>query len=78
MAVTDNKEGSPFREMIGPTDIDSMIRNAVSMCWSVMPAETRTLQRVEAEIRRLVDRALKDMIEDAKAFGIDGMGADAR
>lgn len=45
-------------------------RQALSTCWSIMPEEKRTVEHVEREIRRLVDRALKDFKEDAEAFGI--------
>jgi hypothetical protein len=48
-----------------------MIREAVKTCWFLLPEGARTVKRVDEEIRRLVDRVLKDMHEDARAFGIE-------
>jgi hypothetical protein len=55
----------------GPQQIDQMVRQAVHTCWSVLPPERRTVQNVETEVRRIVERALKDMREDAQAFGFE-------
>jgi len=50
--------------------IDQEIRQAICHCWLVMPPDRKTVHDVETEIRRLVERALKDLYEDARAFGI--------
>jgi len=57
-------------KMFGPTQIDREIRQAISFCWMSLPKERQNPDEVEREIRRLVDRALKDFREDAGAFGI--------
>ena len=62
-----------FQKMVGPTQVDHMIRQAISMCWMGLPPQKKGIDEVEAQIRRMVDRALKDLREDAEAFGI---GAD--
>ena len=59
-----------MRAMFGPLHVDQEIRQAISMCWMALPADQRTADRVEAEIRRVVERALKDLKEDAGSFGI--------
>lgn len=55
---------------LGPGFVDYQVRQAISHCWFIMPSDKRNAHDVEIEIRRIVDRALKDLHEDAKAFGI--------
>ena len=61
--------GENWREMFGPHHVDHLVRQAISMCWMALPHDRRTTETIETEIRRLVDRALRDLKEDAKAFG---------
>ena len=61
--------GTSMREFMGPLMVDNAIRNAIHHCWMALPEEERSPERVEQEILRLVQRALKDMKEDAAAFG---------
>jgi hypothetical protein len=58
-----------FREMAA-THIDGSIRQAVSFCWTALPKERRNADEVEKEIRRIVDRAIRDFREDSAAFGL--------
>jgi hypothetical protein len=60
-----------MRRFMGPHAVDLGIRQAISMCWMALPHERKNVAAVESEIRRLVDRALKHLREDARAFGID-------
>lgn len=57
-----------MRQMMGHLMVDNAIRQAIQHCWMVLPEEERTVDRVEQEIRRLVDRALADLKEDSAAF----------
>jgi hypothetical protein len=56
-------------EIFGPAQIDHMIRQAVQFCWMGLPKERRSVDEVEAQVHRLVDRALRDFREDRQAFG---------
>jgi hypothetical protein len=56
-------------EVFGPGQIDHMIRQAIQFCWMSLPKERRTVEELEQQIRRIVDRALKDFREDRQAFG---------
>jgi ATP-dependent Clp protease ATP-binding subunit ClpC len=58
------------RGFLGPHAVDQMIRQAITMCWIMLPDDKRSISTVESEIRRLVDRALANLKEDAQAFGI--------
>lgn len=60
--------GEMMRRMFGPQAVDNAIRQAISTCWMVLPDDKRTAENVEAEIRRLVDRALANFRDDAKTF----------
>ena len=59
-----------MRKFIGPMMMDHQIREAILHCWMMLPNDKKTVDAVEAEIRRVVDRALKDLREDATSFGI--------
>ncbi len=59
-----------FRAMMGPGQVDQMVRQAIQFCWSLMPDDKRTPEAVGVEIRRIVERALKDLAEDTQAFGL--------
>jgi len=50
--------------------VDQGIRHAVSLCWTSLPTDRRNADEVEKVIRRIVDRAIRDLREDATAFGI--------
>jgi hypothetical protein len=58
--------------MFGPAQIDHMIRQAVQFCWMGLPKERRSIEEVEAQIRRIVERALRDFRQDRQAFGHGG------
>ena len=59
-----------MRAMFGPGQADTQIRQAIHMCWMMLPGDKKTVAEVEQQFRRLVDRALKDLREDAEAFGL--------
>ncbi|MFO0888731.1 MAG: hypothetical protein U0790_06240 [Isosphaeraceae bacterium] len=43
-------------------------RAAIHQCWHAMPEDRQTLEDVERCFRRLVDRAFRDLREDADLF----------
>ena len=59
-----------IRAMMGPGHLDHTIRNAIQMCWMMLPNDQRTVDEVEKQMRRILDRALKDLREDSAAFGL--------
>ncbi len=67
-------EGGEERDMgnfLGPGHVDQTIRQAIQACWMSLPKKKQNVEEVEKQIRRLVDRALKDLREDRQAFGRD-------
>ncbi len=71
MAEMDMPDSSKMGDFFGPGGVDQHIRQAIQYCWMMMPPEKKTPQQVEAAVRHLVDRALKDLREDAAIFGFD-------
>lgn len=55
-------------QFFGPGQVDQTIRQAIQMCWMALPKDKKNVEEVESQIRRLVERALKDLREDAEAF----------
>lgn len=65
----DDPEDTPT--VMGPGHIDTNIRQTLQMLWMFMPAGKKNVDAVENEYRRLVDRAIRDLREDAERFGIE-------
>ena len=57
-------------EMFGPGHVDQVVRPAIQACWMALPQERRNVAEVELEIRRLMNRALDNLREDAASFGL--------
>ena len=66
----DPEDVQKMRMMFGPHQVDLGIRQAISICWMMLPDDKRNYETVAAEIRRVVERALASLKEDGKAFGI--------
>jgi hypothetical protein len=69
----DPNEPEQLRQMhafFGPQQVDHQIRQAIQSCWMALPADRKTVDGVEKEIRRIVDRALKDLRDDYQSFGL--------
>jgi len=58
-----------MRQMFSPALVDKTVRQALQMCWIMLPKDKRNVAEVERQFRRIVDRALKDLGEDGQAFG---------
>ena len=69
-----NDPKNAMREMFGPAGVDQQIRQAISTCWMMLPEGKRNSEAVATEIRRIVERALNNLSEDAEAFGFKAEG----
>ena len=65
-----SEDAKQLNAMVGPGHVDQMVRTAIQACWMARPEERRNIDEVEREMRRLVERALADLREDADAFGL--------
>jgi hypothetical protein len=59
-----------MREMFGPGQVDQQFRQAVHMCWLMLPEDRKTVDELEKQVRRIMERAFKNMREDAEQFGL--------
>lgn len=59
---------SRMQAMFGPQQVDQQVRQAIQFCWMALPAEKKNVDGVEQEMRRILNRDLKDMREDADRF----------
>jgi len=57
-------------DLLGPHVVDAQVRQAISLCWMMLPEDKRNVTSLIGEFRRIVDRALKDVQEDARSFGL--------
>jgi hypothetical protein len=56
-------------QLFGPGQVDQQIRQAIHVCWMMLPADRRNIDELEKEIRRIVERAFQSLREDADHFG---------
>lgn len=61
-----------MRVFLSPQQVDHQIRQAIQFCWMALPDEKRSVEEVEKQIRRIVDRALRDLRDDAASFAVGG------
>lgn len=59
-----------MREMFSPVQIEQSVRQAMQFCWMMLPEDAKTVDELEKQFRRIVDRAIKDLREDAEEFGL--------
>ena len=69
--ASDDDSLDKMRDMFGPAQIDQQIRQAIHFCWLGLPKDKRNVDELERQIRRLVDRALRDVREDFDEFFSD-------
>lgn len=50
--------------LVPPGAADSAMRQVAAMCWMDLPKEDRSLDALEAEMRRLLERVVANMRED--------------
>jgi len=68
-AGSGKKEKQAMYDMLGPGLVDQFVRQAIQNLWMIIPPSPRRLDEVERQFRRIADRALRDLREDAAAFG---------
>ena len=66
----DSDSNEKMRSMFGPGQVDQSVRQAIHLCWMMLPEGSKTVDELEKHFRRLVDRAIRDLREDADAFGL--------
>jgi hypothetical protein len=59
-----------MRAFFSPQQVDQEIHQAIQFCWMALPPDKQNVDEVEKQIRRIVERALRDLREDADSFGL--------
>jgi len=57
-----------MRKMFGPGHVESALRQAISCCWMSLAPDKKSIDEVERQIRRILDRVFKALREDEDAF----------
>lgn len=65
----DEDAAEKMADFFGPGQVDQTIRQGIHFCWMALPKDRRNADELEKQVRRIVDRALKDFREDAEQFG---------
>ena len=55
--------------LMGDDMTEMMLRQAIQACWLALPGERQHRDEVQAQLRRLLERALDDFEEDLRQFG---------
>ncbi len=74
MAIFDSNDpdaGKTMRQMFGPGQVDQQIRQAIHLCWMMLPDDRKTVDELEKQMRRIIDRAFRDLLEDSEQFGLE-------
>lgn len=66
----DPESAKKMRSMFGPGQVDQCVRQAIQMCWMMLPDGGKTVDELEKQFRRIVDGAIKDLRADSDAFGL--------
>ena len=66
----DPESVNKMRSIFGPGQVDQMVRHAIQICWMMLPEGSKNVDELEKQLRRIVDRAISDLREDADAFGL--------
>ena len=59
-----------MRAMFGPGQVDQSVGQAIQMCWMMLPDDRKTVDELERQLRRIVDRAIRNFRDDFDAFGL--------
>ena len=55
----------------GPMAVNRLLNQLFTVCWFMLPKDQKSVESLEKEIRRIVDRAIKDLREDCQSFKVD-------
>ncbi len=64
----DEDAAAKMSEVFGPGQIDQMIRQGIHFCWMALPKSHKNADELDRQIKRIVDRALKDFRDDVEQF----------
>ena len=60
----DEESFDKMRDLFSPAQVDQSVRQALQLCWMMLPQDKRNVDELELQFRRIVDRALENIRED--------------
>ena len=66
----DEDSREEMREFFSAGQVDQMVRAALQSCWMALPKDKRNVDELRRQMSRLIDRAIRDIDEDRKEFGM--------
>lgn len=65
-----SEENDPekLKALLGPGAIEHGLRQSIQACWMFLPADKRSVDEVERQVRRLIDRIFKNLRDDEQSF----------
>jgi hypothetical protein len=57
-------DAEKLRAFLPPGQTETSLHNCIQMCWMSLPTNKRSIDEVEREVRRIVDRIFKNIRED--------------
>jgi hypothetical protein len=67
-SLSDAEAEQQMADYFGPGQVDTAVRQAIHCCWMALPRDRKTTDELEVQLRRIMDRALRDFREDLAAF----------
>ena len=65
----DEESFDKMRDLFSPAQVDQSVRQALQLCWMMLPQDKRNIDELERRFCRIVDRALENLREDDQTFG---------
>ena len=66
----DDENGEDQMRELSAGQVDQMVRHAIQSCWMALPKDKRNADELKRQLNRMIDRAIRDMDEDRKEFGV--------
>ena len=70
MTPDDEKAADGMRAMFGPLQVDQQIRQAVELCWNMLPSDQKNLEQLEVAMGRIVKQELAKFRETNPPFDV--------
>jgi hypothetical protein len=67
---TRKKQMEAMRGMFSPAQVEQAVGQAISMCWMMLPPEKKNVGALVEEMRRIFERSIKNLQDDARSFGV--------
>jgi len=67
----DDKQSPDPIIQLGPGAVERAVQNAIEICWLILPPQKKSVDCLEYELKRILERTLQNIREDEQAFRRD-------